>query len=171
MTASTPPGASWAASGNPTSSARNATPQAIATGFEPRAGSARATAPDRPRKKTAPASAPAAIATTCAYGLAGRNTMNAATAAAAVRRGQSGQSVRNIPTTAANTTATAATKRPCTQRSRLGSVIRATPIANPTMRSADGRVNPVHAASAPSAPARIRPIMMPTWLLAGPGSN
>ncbi len=37
--------------------------------------------------------------------------------------------------------------------------------------SAEGKVNPAHAANAPSQPARPSPIAMPTWLLAGPGRN
>ena len=36
---------------------------------------------------------------------------------------------------------------------------------------AEGRVNPVQAASAPASPARLRPMPMPTSLLAGPGKN
>ena len=37
------------------------------------------------------------------------------------------------------------------------------------MATTDGRVNPSHAATPPSWPARRVPIAIPSWLLAGPG--
>ena len=37
--------------------------------------------------------------------------------------------------------------------------------------NAEGSVNPMKAASAPSQPARINPSAKPTWLDAGPGRN
>ena len=40
-----------------------------------------------------------------------------------------------------------------------------------TIAAAEGSVKPIHASSPPNHPARMVPIAMPTWLLAGPGRN
>jgi hypothetical protein len=39
------------------------------------------------------------------------------------------------------------------------------------MAIADGMVKPIQEAMPPSTPARMIPMPMPTWLLAGPGKN
>ena len=71
--------------------------------------------------------------------------------------------------TACATTATAASFRPWTQPAAERS---AGPVSRPSNTSAmaEGSVNPSHAATPPSMPARRVPMAMPSWLLAGPGS-
>jgi hypothetical protein len=49
--------------------------------------------------------------------------------------------------------------------------MRAAPIANAIIKSADGMVKQSEAVSAPSRPARCNPSANTTWLLAGPGRN
>ena len=113
-------------------------------------------------------SAPPAMIATCEKGVA-QASATAAAASATIRRGQSGVRLPAIDQTACATTATAASLRPWTQPAPDRSVVAAT---RPKMVSAtaDGSVNPSHAATPPSMPARRVPIAMPTWLLAGPGS-
>ncbi len=112
--------------------------------------------------------APPAMIATCEKGVVqARATIVAASATA--RRDQSGASAPAMPQTAWATTATAASLRPWTQPASARSAEAVSrPIAVSAM--ADGRVNPSHAASPPSMPARRVPMANPSWLLAGPGS-
>ena len=114
-----------------------------------------------------PTTAPAAMIATCANGVAHARATAAATSATP-RRGQSGVSVPAMTQTAWATTATAATFSPCTQPAPDRSVETATSPST-VKATADGSVNPSHAATPPAIPARRVPIAIPSWLLAGPG--
>lgn len=87
----------------------------------------------------------------------------------ALRR--SGVSVRAMPSTACATTAAAAACSPSSHPAPARSGVPETSRANATSSTADGRVNPHHAARSPSSPARCSPSAIPTWLDAGPGRN
>ena len=96
--------------------------------------------------------------------------MTAASSASAMRAA-SGASDLRMARIAWATTATATSCSPCTAPSPSLPVRCACPRAKASMSSAEGRVNPVQAASPPSHPARSSPSAKPTWLLAGPGSD
>ena len=85
-------------------------------------------------------------------------------------RGQSGASDPASTYTAWATIATAASLSPWTQPAEARSPDDATR-ANATSTTADGSVNPSHAATPPAHPARSAPIAIPSWLLVGPGSD
>ncbi len=116
-----------------------------------------------------PANAPAAMIATCENGTV-QASATAAAAIATTRRGQSGDRLRDIVQTACATTATAASFSPWTQPACERSVDAATMPSSASV-TAEGRVNPIHAASPPSFPARRVPMAIPSWLLAGPGSD
>ena len=88
-------------------------------------------------------------------------------------RSRSGHSVLAIPSTAWATIATAAMRRPWRTPAPVEPELasRTAPLAKAISATADGSVNPIHAASAPEYPARFRPSANATWLLAGPGRN
>ncbi len=116
-----------------------------------------------------PIAAPAPMIATCANGVVQASATPAA-ARATARRGQSGARLPAMIQTAWATTATAANCRPWTQPAPAMSAEAATrPSA--IRATADGSVNPSHAATPPAIPARRVPIAMPSWLLAGPGSS
>ena len=98
----------------------------------------------------------------------GRVTLMIAAANAIEARGASEARVRAIDQTAWATTATATTMRPC---SHPAVVIPdpCTRSAKTTIAMADGKVKPAQAAMPPKKPARLIPMEMPSWLLAGPG--
>ncbi|MCY1535343.1 hypothetical protein D9M68_707440 [compost metagenome] len=101
----------------------------------------------------------------------GTASTNSAATMATPARNRSGHSDFAMPHTACATTATATTFSPCTAPDWARSAHCVTPAAKRMSATADGSVNPSHAASAPPQPARPSPSAMPTWLLAGPGRN
>src|SRR5205823_3970111 len=68
------------------------------------------------------------------------------------------------------TTATATSLSPSSQPAAPTPDAR-TPYAKAISATADGSVNPSHAATPPASPARSMPSAIPTWLDAGPGRN
>ena len=113
--------------------------------------------------------APPAMIATCEIGSV-QASATAAPATATTFRGQSGASDAVSAQTAWATTATAASFRPWTQPA-VDRSVEAVSNARTTNATADGSVNPSHEATPPSGPARDVPIAMPSWLLAGPGSD
>lgn len=113
--------------------------------------------------------APPAMIATWVKGVAQASAIAAATSAT-IRRGQSGARLRAIDHTASATTETAASLRPWIQPAPAMSVPAANS-PNSVSTTADGSVNPTHAATPPTRPARRVPIAIPSWLLAGPGSD
>jgi hypothetical protein len=114
-------------------------------------------------------SAPAAMIATCVTATCHASITTAATTAM-LARPRSGVSVRAMPQTAFATTATAATFKPWSQPASATPVASMT-TAKSTSANAEGSVKPTHESTPPSRPARIMPMAMPTWLLAGPGRN
>src|SRR5262249_42584263 len=116
-----------------------------------------------------PAGPATAITSTWETGLGDASTASAARIASDARA-RSAARFRAMPHTAWATTATATTLSPCSHPTSASPAVRR-PYAKTTRAAADGSVNPSHAATPPSSPARISPIAIPTWLLAGPGRN
>ena len=114
-------------------------------------------------------SPPATMTATCTSALGTTRSAHAAPIAIAARNLPEARPGA-MPQSAFATTATAATFSPCSQPASATSNV-ARPYANSTIASAEGSVKPIHARRPPSHPARIVPIAMPTWLLAGPGRN
>lgn len=123
----------------------------------------------RPSHST-PTTPHTAMTATCAAG-PGTSSTTTAAAAAMVARRRSGVSERAMPSTACATTAAAAACSPSSHPAPARSGVPETSRANATSSTADGRVNPHHAARSPGSPARCSPSAIPTWLDAGPGRN
>src|SRR5688572_31407989 len=99
------------------------------------------------------------------------NASAAAAAASAIgARSASHARPRAMLHTARATTATATRLSPWIQPA-AGSASWSTNSAKRTSATAEGSVKPSHAATAPTGPARRRPIAIPTSLLVGPGSD
>ena len=116
-----------------------------------------APAAGRRRHPTRPATT---ITTTCAPAVRDASATVAATIASETR-GRSGARLRAIPHTAWATTATATTFSPCSHPASA-TPSDCTPYANASIATADGNVNPSHAATPPSKPARMIPMAIDT---------
>jgi hypothetical protein len=76
-----------------------------------------------------------------------------------------------MPSTPCATTASAMIFRPWIAAAPIVPVMLGSSAAKANSSSAEGSVNARKAASAPAQPARRRPMLNPSWLLAGPGRN
>ena len=108
-----------------------------------------------------PASPPNTITPTC-IAICGHSSSAAAAPTAIARCAASPQKSRVMPHTAWITTTTATSFMPCSASGGSSAPQRIRPSAKPIMISADGRVNPHHAAKAPRTPAWDRPSAIPT---------
>ena len=117
---------------------------------------------------TSPTSAAAAMESGAATG-SGTKSINSSTATANSDRARSGANERRSATIADATTATATSSNPCSQPART--LVCGTASAKSVISTAEGRVNPIHAATAPAGPARSHPSNIPVCELAGPGKS